>query len=490
MMPPNETYAAEAESFLSELEKEYYQNGAGLKDTFDLAPIYGRYAHLFSADRVRNILASRRSKEDRFLAQFAASQYLERSVCALTDEITTAETQATLSWDDAEIPYRAGLALVLEEADRNRRRELIHRVHAITSQLDGARSARVAKLHQSAKLLGFETYTDLCDELLGIRVEWLATQMDGLLGETERIWEQDLSGYLSDRGLHPDTAHVTDLRHILRAPHFDAFFPKEQLLAVATTTLKGMGIDVRSLANLKIDTAQRKLKSPRSFCCRVHVPSDIRLVLMPRGGREDYMMLFHETGHALHFAYADPAAPFAFRYLGDNSVTECYAFLLQLLVGNPAWLREALGVIADDSYRRLARFFQIYYLRRIGARLAYELELHALDAPTDDLPARYAERLGQALKVQISPEEYLSDVDDSFYSACYLRAWILEVQLRLKLIEEFGEAWFTRSEAGDFLRGLWAHGQEFTAEEIARKLGYPGLQVEPLIADLTSPVEA
>ena len=314
--------------------------------------------------------------------------------------------------------------------------------------------------------------------------------MDRLLGETEDIWERDLSGYLSDRGIHPDTAHMADLRHILRAPHFDAFFPKAQLLDVAARTLNGMGIDVGSLANLKIDTAQRKLKSPRPFCCRVHVPSDIRLVVMPRGGREDYMMLFHETGHALHFAYADSAAPFAFRCLGDNSVTECYAFLLQLLVRSPAWLRETMGVIADDSYRRLARFFQIYYLRRIGARLAYELELHSLDAPTDDLPARYAERLGQALKVQISPEEYLSDIDDSFYSACYLRAWILEVQLRLKLIEEFGEAWFTRPEAGDFLRGLWSHGQEFTAEEIAQQLGYPGLQVEPLIADLTSPVEA
>jgi len=160
------------------------------------------------------------------------------------------------------------------------------------------------------------------------------------------------------------------------------------------------------------------------------------------------------------------------------------------LVRSPAWLRQALGVIADDSYRRLARFFQIHYLRRIGARLAYELELHALDAPTDDLPCRYAERLGQALKVQISPEEYLSDIDDGLYSACYLRAWILEVQLRLKLIKEFGEAWFTRPEAGDFLRGLWSHGQEFTADELAQQLGYPGLQVEPLIADLTSPVEA
>jgi len=482
-------YAAEAESFLSELEEEYYLNGSGLKDTFDLAPIYAKYSHLFSIDRARKILSSRRSKEDGFLAQFAASQYLERSVCALTDEIMTAETQATLSWDGAEIPYRAGLALVLEEVDRGRRRELIRRVHSLTSQLNGSRIDRITRLPQSAKLLGFRTYVDLYDELLGIRVRWLATQMDGLLRATEAIWAQDLSGYLLDRGIRPDTVHIADLRHILRAPHLDCLFPKDQLLPVAAKTLDGLGIEVDSLPNLTIDTAQRELKSPRPFCCRVQVPSDIRLVVMPRGGREDYMMLFHETGHALQFACANHDAPFAFRCLGDDSVSECYAFLFQLLVRDPIWLQEALGADADEPYRRLARFFQLYYLRRIGSRLAYELELHSLDVPTDDLPARYTEHLGRALKVQISPEEYLSDVDDGFYSACYLRAWMLEVQLRLKLIAEFGEAWFTRKEAGDFLKGLWAHGQEFTADELAQQLGYPGLQVEPLIADLTAPVE-
>jgi len=490
MHPMRESYAAEAESFLAELEEEYYQNGAGLKNTFNLAPIYEKYEHLFALGRVTEILASQHTKEDRYQAQFAASQYLDRSVCVFTDEITTTETQATLEWDGAEIPYRLGILLTSKEPDRRRRADLFRRVSCLTAQMNEARAARIGRLHAQARELGFEGYRELYDNLLGRRLDSLSRQMSALLAESDSLWEQELNRYLCDADVPRDEAHVADLRYLLTAPQFDQLFPGEHALPLLRKTLAAMGIDLDSLGNLHLDTDERELKSPRAFCSPVRVPSDIRLVTTPRGGLEDYNMLFHETGHALHFAHTAPAAPFAFRCLGDNSVTEAYAFLLNMVLRNPAWLQEVAAISASTAYLRFARFYQLHYLRRIGARLAYELELHAVDAPTDYLAPVYAERLGQALKVHISPEEYLSDIDDGFYSACYLRAWILEVQLRLKLIEEFGEAWFTRREAGDFLKGLWAHGQEFTADEVAQQLGYPGLQVEPLIADLTSPVEA
>ena len=490
MRPTSEGYNEEAESFLAELEEEYYQNGAGLKSTFDLTPIYEKYAHLFSADEVKHLLASCRTKQDRYLARFAASHHLDHSVCALTDEITTAETQATLEWDGADLPYRMGILLASKESNRQRRADLSRQLSCLTAQMNEARAARVFQLHAQAKQLGFEGYRELCDDLLDLRLDWLNRQMTTLLAESESLWEQELRDYLGEAGVPPHEAHMADLRYVLTAPQFDHLFPGEHALPLLKKTLVAMGIDLDAHGNLHLDTDERELKSPRAFCSPVRVPSDIRLVTTPRGGREDYNMLFHETGHALHFAHTDPKAPFAFRCLGDYSVAEAHAFILNMVLRSPSWLRDIAGIPASAAYLRFARFYQIYYLRRIGSRLAYELELHALDAPTDDLPARYANRLGQALKVQISPEEYLSDVDDGFYSACYLRAWMLEVPLRLKLIEEFGEAWFTRPEAGDFLRGLWAYGQEFTADELAQQFGYPGLQVEPLIADLTSPVEA
>ncbi len=485
-----ETSPAQEESFLAEMEEEYYQNGAGLKNTFDLTPIYEKYAHLFTAGRVKDLLASRQTKEDRYLAQFAAFQYLGRAVSALTDEIATAETQATLEWEGAEIPYRAGLLLATKEPDRRRRAELSGRARSVMAQMNEVRAARIAQLHAQVERLGFDSYRAFCDELLGLGLDRLSRQMDVLLAESESLWDRELTGHLAGVEVPREEAHLADLRHLLTAPQFDPLFPGERALPAVKRTVANLGIDLDSLENLHLDAEERELKSPRPFCSPVRVPSDVRLVTMPRGGREDYNMLLHETGHALHFTHADPAAPFAFRCLGDNSVTEGYAFLLNLLLRSPAWLGEVAGLAASGAYLRFARFYQLYYLRRLGARLGYEQELHGRGAPAGDLAALYVERLEQALKVQIPPEEHLFDIDDGFYSACYLRAWMLEVQLRQKLIQEFGERWFARPEAGGFLKGLWAHGLEFTADELAQRLGYPGLQVEPLIADLVSPVEA
>jgi hypothetical protein len=80
--------------------------------------------------------------------------------------------------------------------------------------------------------------------------------------------------------------------------------------------------------------------------------------------------------------------------------------------------------------------------------------------------ARYAERMHDALKIEVSDVDFLADVDPGFYSSSYLRAWAFESLLRSHMREEFGRAWFTRREAGSLLRELWAEGQKPTADEL------------------------
>ena len=62
------------------------------------------------------------------------------------------------------------------------------------------------------------------------------------------------------------------------------------------------------------------------------MPDEVYLVIAPTGGRDDYGALFHEGGHAEHYANTDPGLAFEFRHLGDNSVTESFAFLFEHLV--------------------------------------------------------------------------------------------------------------------------------------------------------------
>jgi hypothetical protein len=232
------------------------------------------------------------------------------------------------------------------------------------------------------------------------------------------------------------------------------------------------------------DVEPRPNKAQRAFCAPVRPPHEVYLVLTPVGGREDYSTLFHEGGHTEHYANVDPELPFEYRYLGDNSVTEAFAFLFDHLVADPEWLRRHLGADEPQPLVAHARATRLVYLRRYTAKLAYELELHGGGRPLEALAPRYADLLGRAVGVDWPQELFLQDVDPGFYSACYLRAWALEAYLRLHLRERFGPAWFDDPEAGTLLRTLWREGQRLRADELLSELTGETLDFRVLLDDL------
>ena len=113
-----------------------------------------------------------------------------------------------------------------------------------------------------------------------------------------------------------------------------------------------------------------------------------------------------------------------------------------------------------------ARAAKLLMLRRYAAKIGYELELYREGADLGRMPPLYAERLQEATRVRWPRAGWASDVDPGFYVACYLRAWALETYWRRALRERFGEAWFDSSEAGAWLRELWAQGQRLDADEL------------------------
>jgi hypothetical protein len=90
---------------------------------------------------------------------------------------------------------------------------------------------------------------------------------------------------------------------------------------------------------------------------------------------------------------------------------------------------------------------------------------------------RYAEILGDALKLPVNPESYLDDIDGSFYVIGYLRSWALEAQLREFLRSEFDNDWFAKRDAGDLLRELWSLGQGPTADELLQDVAGARLEM-------------
>jgi hypothetical protein len=245
-----------------------------------------------------------------------------------------------------------------------------------------------------------------------------------------------------------------------------------------------VGIDVGAQPGVTLDTDQRPTKSPRAFCAPVRVPDEVYLVIAPVGGRDDFAALFHEAGHTEHYAHVDATLPFEDRYLGDNSVTEGFAFLLESLVSNSEWLGRRLAVEDPTPIVEHTRAWKMIFLRRYAAKLAYELDLHG-GGPVEGLEVIYARRLSDAIHVDWPTTTWLSDVDDFFYAARYLRAWALETHTRAALAERFGPLWFEEPEAGVFLRDLWRRGQGAEGGEgILAAVGGSELNFDALRVDL------
>ncbi len=483
------SYTERAEQFYSELGREDYRVGAGLKDRLEVAPIYERYQDLFVEPSVRERIAAMRrdgsQKEARHLADFATNSFIQNRIKELTESITNAELAATVEWDGRPVPYRDIRSILIREPDYRRRHDLEHREFAVMVKQNPLRVQRLKQQHDLAHELGFASYRSLIQELRQWDLPQLSKDLGSVLEETEDIFEDLLTRWLATARVPRSQADTSDVAYMMRAPEFDSLFPVDRLLPLLEKTLDRLGMPLESTPGLKLDTEVRPLKSPRAFCAPVRVPKEVYLVIKPVGGQDDYRALFHESGHAEHFTHIDPNLPFAFRYLGDEAVSETFAFLFEHLVLTPRWLVDAARVPLKEAekYRRFGLFNKLWLVRRYTAKLRYELLLH--DEGPEGMDTAYRDILGEVLHVAIPPERYLDDVDDGFYAAGYLRAWIFERQVGSFLEEHFGEAWYESRDAGGFLQSMWAIGMRDSVDELARtRLAAKGLDVKPLLEEL------
>ncbi|MBI4213189.1 MAG: hypothetical protein HY534_02680 [Chloroflexi bacterium] len=479
-------YLRGAEGFTRALNTEYYVFRAGLKTALELSPIYGEYSHLFEGERFAEAKTwDLDPREVRYLLDFIAHGYVSRESRASAERTAAIEVASTVQWDEASIPYRQVPPLIAREADPVRRHDLEARYLAVMARLNPTLEEGEKNRQRAARQFGHPDYVAMYDELRGFKLQTLAETMQRFIAETDELYFSALDTYLHELRILRDDARRCDLARIFRGPQYDLMFPQDSMIAKLHSTLRGMGILLEDQINIRLDAEVRPLKSPRAFCATIQVPNDVRLVVKPSGGEQDYETLFHEAGHAEHYGNVDGTQPFAYRYLGDASVTEGYAFLLEYLIHDPSWLsRYATGADALGFFQ-LAGFHRLYMLRRYGSKLIYEQLLHQVDEPAD-AAEWYDNLLSRNLGCGHGPESYLTDVDDGFYCAAYLRAWMFEAQHRRFLRNQFDQEWFRNPKAGKFLIELWQEGQKYNVEEIARFMGYGGLDIAHVAEDIRS----
>ena len=470
--------SADADRFLAELDEESYLHFAGLKETYEIGPIYERHEQLTKLDTALSLGASvdgdRRRRE---LWKFACAGYLGNFVSEEAERVAELEATLTATVEGEEIPFRMLKPRLMNEEDREVRERVEAARNALTDEHLNTLELQAAQVvRRETRRLGADSYADLYRSF-GFRLDDLAEQCRRLLADTEDLWVKEGDRFFRSRvGLGLDEIRRWDVGRAWRGVRWDSAFAGDRMLPALEGTLADLGIDLRAQQNVELDLDERPLKDPRAFCAPIEVPGRVVLVMKPQGGPDDWRALFHEAGHTEHFAHTDASLSPEERRLGDNAVTEGWAMVLEYLTSDPVWLERRLDFPRPYEFAAEGAVQLLWLVRRYSAKLLYELEFHTADDVTA-LQPRYVELLSEATKVEPAASDYLGDIDDGFYASEYLRAWAFEAQLRGYLRERFGNAWFSRREAGSLLRELWAEGQKPTADELLRDVTGENLEL-------------
>jgi oligoendopeptidase F len=483
--PPSDreldAYREQADRFIAELDEEFYLHYAGLKDTFDLVPIYERHASLTELDQVKSIgLAVNGGQRIRELWRFACEGYFGDLTREHAEKLAGLEAELQVTVNGEQIPYRMVRPALANEPDRKKREELDARAtELLDEQMNPLHLDAAHVVQQGARDLEFKNYLELYRKALpSSALDDLAEQCRTFLDSTERLYEDAADKLFRARvGVPLAEAQRWDVPRLFRAPEWDEVFPADRMVPALDGTLADLGIDLQSQQNVTLDLEERPNKSPRAFCAPIEVPDRVVLVIQPIGGPDDWRALFHEGGHTEHFAHTSRDLTMEEKRLGDNAVTEGWAMLLQHLTDEPAWLAKMLDFPRPAEYAVEGATGLLYFVRRYAAKILYEVEFHAAEDVTT-MRGRYAELLSDALKIDVTPANYLADIDSGFYVSAYLRAWAFEAQLRAYLKAKFGTRWFASREAGSLLRELWSEGQSMRAEEMLKEVTGSTLEME------------
>ena len=482
-----DTYRDRIDRFIAELDEEYYLHYAGHKDTLDLKPLYDRYPELSSLEQAQALGAAvNGDKGVAELWRFACENYLGELTREHSEKTAALEAELEATVDGETIGYRMIRPTMANSEDRSRRQRLEEARNRLTEEhinpilADGVRTVNAA-----VPRLGSEAYVDLYRRF-GFRLDELAAQCRAVLESTEQLYEETADKLFRARaGVGLAEAERWDVTRVFRAPGWDDAFPAEKMMPALEGSLQELGIDLRSQENVELDIEQRPKKSPRAFCAPIEVPGRVVLVIQPMGGADDWRALFHEAGHTEHYAHVSGDLPVEAKRLGDVSVTEAWATLMEHFLLEPGWLSRRLDFPKPEEFAAEAATGSLYLLRRYCGKLLYELEFHgARELDEKALSTRYVELLGDALKIEPSPTDYLGDIDPSFYVTGYLRSWALHSQLREYFRERFGSAWFADRKAGSMIRELWSIGHQLNADELLADVTGQELEMEAFAQSL------
>lgn len=467
------------------LEAYYLSDSCG--EELRMAEIVAEYDDLADPELARYIARERDRESDPrekkrlgFLYHDIVGTIVFDEIAEESEEITNIEAAGTVVVRGDTLPYRDVGVLFYNETDSGLREDYYHAMGRFAAERTNPVRRRL--VDRTRELLGRFGYEDLEafeEERRSIDFGRFEATVEAFLEETDDIY-RSLTDEASFEVFGTPAAEVADYDRgrIFRGAEYDVYFPAEGMMPLLRKTLLGLGIDLDELPMIAVDDEDRPGKEPRAACYSIRPGEDVRILMKPGGGASDYETLFHEMGHALHDAFV-VVGEYEFQRLGDYGTTETYAFLPEGLISDEAFLIEH-ELVPDEKTRR--GFLRNRLLADLGTAryyaglFSYERLLHRGGFSEDELTQAYGRLMEAARLCPLEHPEYgyLSSNED-FYGVNYLEAWFLTAQLRAALTERFGRDWWRSAAAGELLKDLWSYGSELSPNEVARLLGFEGL---------------
>lgn len=493
LAPRVRAIAREAEELLraqQELLWKHWTQGAPL----DIGQTYEGKQALFGRDSIQQIERLRQLTRDErevraltYLHAHLVGEHLSGALAEMTDAFSNLQASITFTLDGKELPYRDLERLLANEKSAERRYALSEAAVPAVQRLSVLLERKEEKIQVLLPELGYGSYEALGAELRQADLGRLGLLAEQVLQVTQRP-STEVMDRLAQRELKLPLAKLrrADVPRLFRLRGVDALFPKEALLPRAEATLKGMGLELARLPNVRVDLSEPVAKVPHPLTLPVEVPGDVRLSFKPGPGVRQQAALLHELGLALAYGLSTEKR-FELAKLGNGAVAESYAYLLEDLVEDPLWLEEHAGLTGEKlaEYLAATSAYQLYRIRRAAGRLLYQLQARRGDP--QDARALYSALMERTYGFPMGKEDeerYLLELEDFYESADDFRAWFLAGQLQAQLKARFGPAWWRDARAGDFLKSLWTKGNALTVSELARLAGEDGLRPDALLLRL------
>src|SRR6478672_6452872 len=172
-----DAYRLSAEAFLTDLTREYYLHYAGLKDAYEIEPIYGRHEELFTPQAIDSLRERRAATEPgsdesrrlRMLVDFAVEGHLGEQTKALEAELAHREATLRLDLRDRQMGFRESSVVQANEPAADVRATIEWARNELTeTELGCQYREMLERQHACTAALGWGNYSEMCADCKAI----------------------------------------------------------------------------------------------------------------------------------------------------------------------------------------------------------------------------------------------------------------------------------------------------------------------------------